>query len=376
MLHLRFTALFLLQLRHAGFEFPARGIRAWIRGSSIWRADCLLRHGLVTSSRIGRLAGRLCIGRWLLGCSITMPACQQRRACTSNAAQGCTHTSSSGHALGWTNGRIEWQGRALALVLRDAFLDCLLSRLARARLRRARNSAAGKTLATSQETLRAKRSADTAHNGRDNAGAAPCRDSLILRGSSILGEIVGRARRVTARHRRASRNTASLSRALDPLRAEPRSAPKGTSTLHRRTRPSERASRLGRCKHRVADDVPTHSAQLIHHAIGAVHLLLEALLFSLNNGALLGFASLDDVLVDPARDSVAGLDEVGSGRYPACSRVGNFDDGVVYSFEAASRWRLFMEARKWVGASVGFRLRVKLCEWVLCHPPTLKERCG
>ncbi|MDR3018638.1 MAG: hypothetical protein LBV56_24670 [Delftia acidovorans] len=268
-----------------------------------------------------------------------MTTSQQRRASARNTTQGRAHAGSSCHAFGWVNGWIEWQGRALALVLSDAFLNRFLSRLAGPCLRRTGNSAAGKTLATGQETLGTKRSADPAHNGRDDAGTAPGRHSLILGGAGILGEVVGCARCIPACHRRTCRNAAGLSCALDPLRAESRRASKGASTLHRRTGPHERASRLGRRKHGVADDVPTHRAQLIHHAIGAVHLLLEALLFGLNDGALLGFAGLDDVLVDPAGDRVARLDEVGGGRDPAGSSVSDFDDGVVYGLESLARRR-------------------------------------
>ncbi|KZK31524.1 hypothetical protein A4F85_01955 [Delftia sp. GW456-R20] len=345
-------------------------------------------HHLVDGRSVGCNVWQSCwLGvRWQLVCSsgslaylglrcATVPTSQQRRAGASNAPQGCAHASSSSHALGWINGRIEWHGRPLTLVLRDAFLNSLLSRLARPRLRRACNSAAREPLATGQETLRAKRAADPAHNGRDDTGAAPRRDSLILRGASILGEVIGCARSIPARHRRASRNTASLSRALDTLRSKAGRAPKSTSTLHRRARPNERASCLGCCEHRIADDVPAHRTKLIRHALGAIHLLLKALLFGLNDGALLGFAGLDDVLVDPAGDRVSRFDEVGSGRDAAGRRVGDFDDGVVYCFEAASRWRFLMEAGKRVWAPVSVCLGMKLCEWVLCHPPTLKERC-
>ena len=370
---LKISLLHLGCIRRAGHTRSLDTIRG-ARGSAPgrWRCNSLIRGGISGLARRDLIA----LGRG----SGLMTAGQQRRASARNPAQGCAHTRSRRYTLGWINRRIEWDGRPLTLVLRDAFLNSLLSRLARPRLRRACNSSASKPLATSQETLRAKRAADPADNGRDDAGAATCRDSLILRGASILGKVVGCAGCVTARHRRASRNTASLSRALDTLRAEPRYTPEGTSTLYRRARPNERTNCLGCCKNRVANDVPAYRAQLIHHAVGAVHLLLKALLFGLNDRTLLGFAGLDDVLVDPAGDSVAGLDEVGSGRDPACRRIGNFDHRIVYGCSSTAAGLLAIQRPiEWLQPAS--RRPVKFAREGLevafvCHPPTLKERCG
>ncbi|WP_244387987.1 hypothetical protein [Delftia lacustris] len=113
-------------------------------GCNVWQAR-RLGAGLLWSS-ICCLAG---LGRAVLR-RPTVPTSQQRRASARDATQGRTHASSSSYTLGWFNGRIEWHGRPLTLVLRDAFLNSLLSRLARPCLRRACNSAAREPLATGQ----------------------------------------------------------------------------------------------------------------------------------------------------------------------------------------------------------------------------------
>lgn len=305
------------------------GLRRGVRGEGVEHhvadalAEALARH-LLAHHQLGSAFGQFALLRLL---TARVASSEQRRAGTRDAAQGRTHVGCSRHTLRRIDARIERHGRPLTLVLRDAFFDSSLRRLAGNRLQGTRCSSTSKALAAGQKPLSIEGTTSTTDNGRQHAGSARSRHGLVRRGAALLRQVVGRA----------SSNAVCAARRLHSLASQAVGARRQPSTLHRQARPSERACSLRRSQQRVLRHVLAHGRQLAANTISVLHLLSELLLQGLDHIALRSLAGLNDVLVDPARDIVAGLDEVRS-----------LNGRVVQDCEWVARLGLLVKPGKWV----------------------------
>ena len=294
---------------------------------------------------------------------------EQRHATTGCRTQGRSHAGRRRNALHRVDGLVVGHRSALPLVLGHALLDTFLCTFHSSGFHGAAQCIAGEALGTGHQALGPHHPADTTNDGRDDAGLAPCSQCLLVRGTALGGQLIGRASSITARHGSTCSSTthqaaACCVQACDGCQRAP--------ALYGSTRPSEGTHRLGSCQAGVVHHVAAHRAQLAHHAIGVGHILLEALLLCLDRIALAGLARLDDVLVDPARDSIARPDEVGRSGHATGSSVGHLDHRVVGdSGERASLgWRV-QERINLAGLASGrLRGRRAVEEVVdLAHPP-------
>ena len=316
----------------------------------------------------------LCPLHW--GTFCRSPTGKQRHATTGCAAQGSTHTGRRRHALHRVDGRVVGHRSALALVLGHALLHGFLRTLHRAGLQRTGDGIAREALGPGDQALCAHHPADTTDNGRDHAGLAPCGHCLLIRGAALGGKLVGRARSIATGHSSTSSSTTSQAAARS---VQARDGRQRAPALHGRARAHERADRLGSSQARVVHHVAAHGAQLVHDAIGIGHALAEALLLGLDRIALAVLASLHDVLVDPARNSVARADEVGRRRHAASRSVRNLDHRVIGDGgERAPLVGRTEERVNLAGLASGCLGGGRAVEEVvdLAHPPSLPATAG